>query len=101
MDPADRRFFSGLIVALFAVGLLTYSFFLAGQAKAPTPFVQPSVPTLIPPPLSCLCGTTKQATRPFQVVCPYCRNTLSVQPSATGETIGATVTGATVNATAK
>ena len=101
MEPADRRFFGGLIVVIFAVATFGYSLFLAGQSRAPTPYVSPSVPSLIPPPLSCLCGTTKQVVRPFQVTCPYCRNTLSVQPSATGDQTGATVAGAVAKAVAK
>ena len=102
MEPADRRFFSGLFVALCAVCLLAYTFSLAGQSRLPAlPLAQPSVPSLIPPPLSCLCGTTRAITRPINVTCPYCRNSFSIQPSATGELTGATTTGVAVKPTAK
>ena len=84
--------------------LLAFAVMFAGKqfVSQPSPFmVQPSVPSLMPPPLSCLCGTTKQSIRPFSVACPYCRNTLTVQPSATGDSIGATITGPILKSAAK
>lgn len=95
MEPADRRFYAGLLAAVASVALLAYTFVAlrVGQ-PAQAPYVQPSVPSLIPPPLSCLCGTTRTSTRPFNVVCPYCRNTLSVQSSAVGSTASPVSVGA-------
>lgn len=62
----------------------------------PAPIAQPSVPSLIPPPLSCLCGTTRAIIRPLNVTCPYCRNTFPVQPSGqTGQVVGDVVKPAT------
>lgn len=88
---ADTRFLAGLFVAIAAVLAFGYSAYLAGQSRTPAPYVQPSVPSLIPPPLSCLCGTSKQSSRPFRVACPYCRATIEVQAPGIGEKFGATV----------
>jgi hypothetical protein len=75
-----------LTKAAFAAmfGLVVLGGFYLANLKPTPAFVQPSVPSLIPPPLSCACGTSRAVTKPFSVTCPYCRNTLTVQPSATG-----------------
>ena len=96
MDPADRRFFSGLIVAVFAVAVFGYSLFLAGQSRIPVPAPAPAVVSPYVPAPYVPCPPFK----PFNINCPYCRNVLSVQPSQTGQT-GATVTGASIKSSAK
>ena len=59
MSPTEKVF-GGLFLALcFVVGLLLPT----PYRQAPAPVVQPSVPSLIPPPLSCLCGTARTVVR--------------------------------------
>jgi hypothetical protein len=91
-------------IASFILAAITaisgYGIFAFSPPPRPAQAVQPSVPSLIPPTLSCLCGTTKASTRPLSVVCPYCRNTLSVQPSASGQ-VGQVVGEAAVAKVAK
>lgn len=89
MNPDDRRLFAVLVAACFGAVVFGYSLFLYAQAiRQPSPYVQPSVPSLIPPNCDGRCNPA-MASKPFNVVCPHCRSTFSVQPSATGAVAGA------------
>lgn len=79
------------VVLFLAVVSLTLLAGFAGaylvKVQAPAVPVQPSVPNLIPAPLPfCPGGCSKPSFKPFNVACPYCKNVITVQPSATGST---------------
>lgn len=86
MSPADVK--NLLFGVVLGFGLIFGVYYL--KASTSQFVTQPSVPSLIPPPPACPCPA--KPTRPVNVVCPYCRNTLSVRPSATtGEAVGTLV----------
>lgn len=96
---ADAKFGIALLAFVLAVGFLSLSIGVAavvvsGHSSAkpdaavdqdadvdvrPTPKAAP-VPHVCPPSSGCECGT-KRASRQFDVRCPYCRNTFTVDPN--------------------
>ena len=80
------------LFALVAVAIISLGFGLTEYAKATKipPIPAPSVPNFIPPKCDGRCGLASALPKPFRVVCPCCRNALTVQEPSTGD-IGAVV----------